>query len=250
MSALPGRPSTQRGVVVTSTTTRSAALGLLAMVLSGCTSTSTTHGPAAGHRQCGRARPGLRPRPRPRPQPRRRPGVRGDALRSVPPGPERAAPGRRPLPGHDGLHHRRPRRVPRQRPSPAHRTRPPAPRTRPQHRPGPDLAAGFPARSGRLPRPDRRSSCACCSTPACGSQSCARLELTDVDLDRELAYVTGKGSRPRVVPLGAKTAQALDRYLRVCAPHPHARSPRLLLGQASALDGEVGTGRSRRGPGQ
>jgi len=26
------------------------------------------------------------------------------------------------------------------------------------------------------------------------------LELTDVDLDRELAYVTGKGSRPRVVP--------------------------------------------------
>jgi site-specific recombinase XerD len=41
------------------------------------------------------------------------------------------------------------------------------------------------------------------------------LELTDVDLDWELAYVTGKGSRPRVVPFGAKTAQAVDRYLRV-----------------------------------
>src|SRR3712207_3605934 len=41
------------------------------------------------------------------------------------------------------------------------------------------------------------------------------LELTDVDLDRELAYITGKGSRPRVVPFGAKTAQAVDRYLRV-----------------------------------
>jgi site-specific recombinase XerD len=37
------------------------------------------------------------------------------------------------------------------------------------------------------------------------------LELTDVDLDRELAYVTGRGSRPRVVPFGAKTAQAVGR---------------------------------------
>jgi site-specific recombinase XerD len=57
------------------------------------------------------------------------------------------------------------------------------------------------------------------------------LELTDVDLERELAYVTGKGSRPRVVPFGAKTARALDRYLWVRVLHPHARSPRLLLGQ-------------------
>src|SRR3954465_5623542 len=30
------------------------------------------------------------------------------------------------------------------------------------------------------------------------------LSLDDVDLDRELAYVVGKGSRPRVVPFGAK----------------------------------------------
>ncbi|MGY1663373.1 tyrosine-type recombinase/integrase [Geodermatophilus sp. SYSU D00705] len=57
------------------------------------------------------------------------------------------------------------------------------------------------------------------------------LEITDVDLDRELAYVTGKGSRPRVVPFGARTAQAVDRYLRVRALHPYARSTRLLLGQ-------------------
>ncbi|RFU19307.1 tyrosine-type recombinase/integrase [Geodermatophilus marinus] len=61
------------------------------------------------------------------------------------------------------------------------------------------------------------------------------LELTDVDLDRELAYVTGKGSRPRVVPFGAKTAQAVDRYLRVRALHPHARSTRLLLGQRGPM---------------
>src|ERR671928_813103 len=61
------------------------------------------------------------------------------------------------------------------------------------------------------------------------------LELTDVDLDRELAYVTGKGSRPRVVPFGAKTAQAIDRYLRIRAPHPYASLPRLLLGQRGAM---------------
>ena len=60
------------------------------------------------------------------------------------------------------------------------------------------------------------------------------LELTDVDLDRELAYVTGKGSRPRVVPFSAKTAQAVDRYLRVRALHPYARLPRLLLSQRGA----------------
>jgi site-specific recombinase XerD len=61
------------------------------------------------------------------------------------------------------------------------------------------------------------------------------LALTDVDLDRELAYVTGKGSRPRVVPFGAKTAQAVDRYLRVRALHPYARSTRLLLGQRGPM---------------
>lgn len=61
------------------------------------------------------------------------------------------------------------------------------------------------------------------------------LEIPDVDLDRELAYVTGKGSRPRVVPFGAKTAQAVDRYLRVRALHPYASSTRLLLGQRGAM---------------
>jgi integrase len=56
------------------------------------------------------------------------------------------------------------------------------------------------------------------------------LKLDDVDLERELAYVTGKGSRPRVVPFGARTGQAIDRYLRVRASHPYASSPQLLLG--------------------
>src|SRR4051812_19481281 len=56
------------------------------------------------------------------------------------------------------------------------------------------------------------------------------LKLDDVDLERELAYVTGKGSRPRVVPFGAKTGQAIDRYLRVRALHSYATSAQLLLG--------------------
>src|SRR3954470_12750831 len=65
------------------------------------------------------------------------------------------------------------------------------------------------------------------------------LELTDVDLDRELAYVTGKGSRPGSA-VRSKTAQAVDRYLRVRALHPYARLPRLLLGQRGPMtpDGE------------
>ena len=61
------------------------------------------------------------------------------------------------------------------------------------------------------------------------------LTLDDVDLERELAYVTGKGSRPRVVPFGAKTGQSIDRYLRVRVLHPHASSTRLLLGLRGAM---------------
>ena len=50
----------------------------------------------------------------------------------------------------------------------------------------------------------------------------AGLKLHDIDLDNDTAYVVGKGSRPRACPLGAKTAQALDRYLRVRAKRPKA----------------------------
>jgi integrase len=74
------------------------------------------------------------------------------------------------------------------------------------------------------------------------------LELTDVDLDRELAYVTGKGSRPRVVPFGAKTAQAVDRYLRVRALHPYARLPRTLSIVAVRSARQDFLGPTRRSP--
>lgn len=61
------------------------------------------------------------------------------------------------------------------------------------------------------------------------------LNLDDVDLDQEVAFVVGKGNRPRAVPFGARTAQAVDRYLRIRATHPHGRSPRLLLGERGQM---------------
>jgi integrase len=48
----------------------------------------------------------------------------------------------------------------------------------------------------------------------------AKLRVDDVDLDYDnTAAVLGKGRRPRICPLGAKSAQALDRYLRQRARH-------------------------------
>jgi site-specific recombinase XerD len=43
----------------------------------------------------------------------------------------------------------------------------------------------------------------------------ASLTVSDVDLDQNIAVVTGKGNRRRFCQFGHKTAQAIDRYLRV-----------------------------------
>jgi site-specific recombinase XerD len=43
----------------------------------------------------------------------------------------------------------------------------------------------------------------------------AQLKLDDVDLDDQTLTVVDKGSRIRVLPIGAKTVKAIDRYLRV-----------------------------------
>ena len=40
------------------------------------------------------------------------------------------------------------------------------------------------------------------------------LKVEDIDLDDRLAFVVGKGRRPRACPFGVKTADALDRYMR------------------------------------
>lgn len=57
----------------------------------------------------------------------------------------------------------------------------------------------------------------------------------DLDLDTRTAYVVGKGSRPRSVPLGAKAVKAIDRYLRMRATHPDAHLPYLWLGKKGRL---------------
>ena len=41
---------------------------------------------------------------------------------------------------------------------------------------------------------------------------CVGMTLDDVDLDQRIVWVLGKGRRPRALPIGRKTAQALDRY--------------------------------------
>lgn len=58
----------------------------------------------------------------------------------------------------------------------------------------------------------------------------AALTLDDVDLDEGIAYVLGKGRRPRACPFGRRTAQAIDRYLRVRRQHRDAHLDRLWLG--------------------
>jgi site-specific recombinase XerD len=57
------------------------------------------------------------------------------------------------------------------------------------------------------------------------------LTLDDLDLRARVAYVVGKGRRPRTVPFGARTAQALDRYLRLRRQHAMADRPNLWLAE-------------------
>lgn len=59
----------------------------------------------------------------------------------------------------------------------------------------------------------------------------AALAVDDVDLRDQLAHVVGKGRRPRTVPFGARTGQALSRYLRERAKHPLSSLPNLWLGE-------------------
>lgn len=56
------------------------------------------------------------------------------------------------------------------------------------------------------------------------------ITLNDLDLDLQVVRVTGKGRRTRAVPFGAKTAAALDRYLRLRSGHEHRSDPHAFLG--------------------
>lgn len=61
------------------------------------------------------------------------------------------------------------------------------------------------------------------------------LSVADVDLEQALIRVTGKGSRIRLVPLGAQTVRAVDRYLRARAKHTSAELPSLWIGKKGRL---------------
>jgi site-specific recombinase XerD len=58
------------------------------------------------------------------------------------------------------------------------------------------------------------------------------LAVTDVDLSRGLATIRrGKGGKGRVVPFGASTASAIDRYIRARRSHKLAGGAPLWLGE-------------------
>lgn len=59
----------------------------------------------------------------------------------------------------------------------------------------------------------------------------AGLRLDDVDQSQQAATVTGKGGRVRVCPYGARTAEALSRYLRSRRAHPFASLDWFWLGK-------------------
>jgi site-specific recombinase XerD len=52
----------------------------------------------------------------------------------------------------------------------------------------------------------------------------ANLVVDDVDREQSMAFVMGKGGRGRACPFGAKTADALRRYLRERGRHPMAKN--------------------------
>lgn len=61
------------------------------------------------------------------------------------------------------------------------------------------------------------------------------LQVADVDIRDRVLFVVGKGSnrsgpRRRAVPLGVKSARAVDRYLRERRKHPFHELPHLWLG--------------------
>ncbi|HEX2041398.1 MAG TPA: tyrosine-type recombinase/integrase [Acidimicrobiales bacterium] len=61
------------------------------------------------------------------------------------------------------------------------------------------------------------------------------LRTDDVDFGTDVLLVVGKGRRPRACPFGPKTAQALDRYIRVRARHPLQDQRWLWLGSKGRL---------------
>ena len=66
------------------------------------------------------------------------------------------------------------------------------------------------------------------------SEACG-LRLDQLDLDQGMAIVKGKGSKVRPIYFGARTARALDRYVRTRSRHRWAHLDALFLTQRGAL---------------
>ncbi len=60
-------------------------------------------------------------------------------------------------------------------------------------------------------------------------------EASDVDLRSRVVRIVAKGRRELVLPIGAKTARDIDRYIRIRMGHPHASLPWLWLGPKGRL---------------
>ena len=62
------------------------------------------------------------------------------------------------------------------------------------------------------------------------------LDVGDLDFDQDVVRVLGKGRRERAVPVGAKTIDALRRYLRARVRHPKAKATESLwLGRQGGM---------------
>ena len=61
------------------------------------------------------------------------------------------------------------------------------------------------------------------------------LSVDDLDPEQRVAHVMGKGRRGRAVPYGAKTVDAIRRYLRVRSVHMQAATRPLWLGRKGTL---------------
>lgn len=73
-------------------------------------------------------------------------------------------------------------------------------------------------------------------------------ELTNIQLEDVgdgAAWVTGKGSRRRLIIFGARTDRALDRYMRARKVHRHAILPALWLTQRGAMSKDAADERLR-----
>ncbi len=61
------------------------------------------------------------------------------------------------------------------------------------------------------------------------------MAVGDLDSEQSVAFVMGKGRRGRAVPYGAKTADALRRYVRARSQHPQAGLEALWIGKKGRM---------------